>query len=90
MSNVAVGGMPEEKTAALGCIVCRNLGYYDSPATIHHLRSDVGMGQRSKRCIPLCPAHHQHGPDAFHYAPKSWQDRFGSEDSLWTQVQALL
>ena len=90
MSNVAVGAMHEGKTADLGCIVCRNLGFYESPATLHHLRCDVGMGQRSKRCIPLCPRHHQQGPDAFHNVSRSWQDRFGTEEELWEQFEALI
>jgi len=45
-----------DKVAQLGCIVCTNLGYYDSPAEIHH----IGNGTMSKRAsnlevIPLCP-----------------------------------
>ena len=43
--------------AALGCVVCRNLGFVDSPAEIHHVRTGQGMGQRASNyeVIPLCP-----------------------------------
>ena len=81
------------EVAALGCIVCYNLGYRGSgatPAAIHHLRCDVGMGQRSKRYIPLCVLHHQYGPDAFHASRSRFEDRFGTEEDLWQQVQGLL
>ena len=45
-----------DKVAQLGCIVCCNLGYDDTPAEIHH----IGNGTMSKRAsnyevIPLCP-----------------------------------
>lgn len=50
-----------------GCILCRHLGWGETPAQIHHLRSGVGMGQRSSedRTIPLCRSHHV-GPKGFH------------------------
>ena len=43
------------KVAQLGCIVCRNLGYDDTPPEIHH----IGNGTMAKRAsnhevIPLC------------------------------------
>ena len=81
-----------DRVAALGCIVCRNEGYGETPAQVHHIRAGKGMGQRASHfeTIPLCPAHHQHGPDAFHSAPRSWQRRFGSELDLLDQVRGLL
>ena len=82
-----------DEVAALGCIVCYNLGYRGSgatPAAIHHLRCDVGMGQRSKRYIGLCGLHHQYGPDAFHASRSRFEARFGTEEELWQQVQGLL
>ena len=81
------------EVAALGCIVCYNLGYRGSgatPAAIHHLRCDVGMGQRSKRYIPLCGLHHQYGPDAYHASRSRFEARCGTEEDLWQQVQGLL
>ena len=45
------------KVASVGCIVCRNLGFGESPAEIHHVRTGQGMGQRASnyKAIPLCP-----------------------------------
>lgn len=80
--------------AQLGCIVCRNLGYHDSPAEIHHLREGVGMSQRSpdERAIPLCPIHHRLGGYgvAYHAGKKGFIDRFGTEEELLKQTHDLL
>lgn len=49
------------RVAALGCILCRYLGYGHSPAEIHHLREGQGMAQRASHylTVPLCYEHHQ-------------------------------
>ncbi|WP_042298985.1 Ref family recombination enhancement nuclease [Paraburkholderia kururiensis] len=48
------------RVAALGCAVCRRLGYGESPAIVHHQRTGQGWGRASHyRTCPLCPAHHQ-------------------------------
>jgi len=82
------------KVAALGCIVCRNLGYEDSPAQLHHIRSGQGMAQRAGEfeVIPLCPTHHQHGGHgiAIHAGQETWEANFGTERDLLEQVRALL
>lgn len=53
--------------ADAGCILCRHLGYGDTPAEIHHLRDGMGAGQRNSNLmtIPLCPEHHR-GRTGFH------------------------
>lgn len=42
--------------AELGCIVCRNNGFYGSAAEIHHIGNGT-MGKRASNyeVIPLCP-----------------------------------
>ena len=76
--------------ASLGCVVCRNLGYGESPAEIHHLRTGCGLGQRSghKKSIPLCHPHHRTGGHgvAFHAGSKVWQKKFGTELELHAQT----
>ena len=49
------------KVAALGCILCRHIGAGDSPAEVHHLKEECGVGQRQSDylTIPLCPEHHR-------------------------------
>lgn len=82
------------KVVELGCIVCRKIGYFDTPAEIHHIRSGVGKGQRASHfeVLPLCPFHHRNGGygEAFHAGPKVWQDRFGSEKRLLKEVYEML
>jgi len=74
--------------ASLGCAVCRNLGYGESPAEIHHVRIATGMGKRSSHwdVIPLCPRHHRLGADAYHASPAGWERRFGKQADLVTQT----
>ena len=71
------------KVAALGCYACRQNGFDDTPAELHHIRTGVGKGQRASnyQVIPLCPHHHRHGShgEAYHSGPKVWQERFGNE-----------
>lgn len=75
--------------AELGCLIC------GSPAQIHHVRSGVGMGQRSKHIggtIPLCFRHHIEGGFgvAFHAGGNEWQKKYGTEQKLLEKVQELL
>jgi hypothetical protein len=78
------------KVAAIGCIVCKSIGYNDTPAEIHHIRTGVGKGQRAShfRVLPLCPHHHRNGGhgEAFHAGPKTWQENFGTELDLLDRV----
>lgn len=55
------------RVAALGCALCRRLGYEDTPAQVHHIRTGVAKGKRASDylTIPLCPEHHT-GSGGFH------------------------
>jgi Recombination enhancement, RecA-dependent nuclease len=74
--------------ASLGCMVCRQ------PAQIHHIRSGMGMGQKSGhfRAIPLCPKHHLTGGHgvAFHAGKKAWQEKFGTEEELLDKLYEMI
>lgn len=80
--------------ADLGCLACCDMGYSDTPAALHHIRSGVGKGQRASdwEIIPLCGHHHQTGSygEAYHAGPKVWQDRFGNELALVARVWELI
>lgn len=82
----------KNKVAALGCCVCRNLGYGPTPAAIHHIRHGQGAGQRASDylIIPLCPEHHQHGGPgvALHAGQAQWESLYGSELDLLAQTIA--
>lgn len=48
------------RVAELGCMLCRVLGYADTPAQVHHIRAGQGMAQRAQAflTVPLCQQHH--------------------------------
>ena len=79
--------------ADIGCIVCLNLGYGQSPAEIHH----ISTGAKSKRAsnfdiIGLCPNHHRLGGHgiAIHAGRKTWEARYGTENELMSQVRDIV
>ena len=80
------------KVVELGCIACRKLGFYDTPAEIHHIRNKTGMGKRSSHflTLPLCPNHHRNSNESYHYSPKKFEMRFGSQIKLLEEVLNLL
>jgi hypothetical protein len=77
--------------AQLGCIVCSNMGYMDTPAELHHIRTGQGMSQRASNydVIPLCPFHHRSGGhgNAVHAGQKTWEANHGTELELLEQVK---
>ena len=79
-----------DRVASLGCVVCRNHGYGDTPAQIHHIRTGQGMSQRASNylVIPLCPQHHTDGGKgvAIHAGQQSFEAIYGSELDLLAQT----
>ena len=45
------------RLAKIGCILCRTLGYGETPAQMHHIRRFGGKRDNAP-VIPLCPEHH--------------------------------
>ncbi len=76
------------RVAELGCIICQ------MPASVHHITTGVGMGQRASNydTIPLCPTHHQHGGHgvAIHAGIKTWEARYGTELDLLEKIKEIL
>ena len=76
--------------ASMGCVVCRNAAYGESPAEIHHIRNGQGMSQRASNyeVIPLCPTHHRTGGFgiAIHAGQETWEAAFGTERNLLNQT----
>lgn len=85
-----------KRVAALGCIVCRNLGYGETPASAHHIRDGQGLSQKAddEETIPLCPPHHQDadgtakykGEIAYHRNSPEFERRYGTERELLEQT----
>lgn len=51
------------KVAAIGCILCKHLGFEGTPCEIHHIRRT--MPRKISPVIGLCPIHHR-GNDGIH------------------------
>lgn len=72
---------PEHLTRvrSLPCSVCGA----SAPSAAHHIRDrQVGAGQKAgdDEAIPLCHAHHQDSPVAFHVMGlEAWEAQFGTQ-----------
>jgi hypothetical protein len=79
--------------ADLGCIVCKRMGYHNTPAEIHHKRAGTGGGRRASNMdvIPLCPEHHRGNTGIHGLGTKGFVKRYGyDEDDLLKEVASLL
>jgi hypothetical protein len=79
--------------AGLGCIVCRRLGYNDTPAELHHPRTGLGMSQRAKHfnVLPLCPEHHRGKTGIHGMGSRAFSRHYGVDEAgLLDQVRQLL
>lgn len=76
--------------AEAGCVVCRNEGLGETPASIHHLIGIGyrGMGRKSsdEHTIPLCHHHHQGAQGIHSLGQHAWEARFGLQSELLAQV----
>ena len=80
------------RVAELACVVCRNEGLGETPASCHHIRDGQGMSQRASHweVIPICHHHHQ-GAEGIHtLGTKTWQARYGAERDLLAQIRMEL
>lgn len=79
------------RVAALGCVICKRLGYPDSVAEIHHPRFAAGMAQRASDwlAIPACPEHHR-GPRGIHGDRSVLRQIKADEPALLADVIELL
>lgn len=58
-----------------GCAVCRILGMAGTPANWHHEKERwhaAAMRAPHEYGLPLCPYHHDKGPDSVHLNPKGF------------------
>ena len=81
------------KVAALGCAVCRRMGYEGTPAEIHHPRRGTGLGQRASHynAVPLCPEHHRGNTGIHGLGTKGFPKKWGfTEADLLDDVKMLL
>lgn len=78
------------RVAALGCILCRRLGYGETPAILHHPRMGQGGGERASDwlVIPLCPEHHV-GKTGIHGAEFYQRLKLDEMDLLAFTIEAM-
>ena len=75
------------KLADLGCIICKKMGFPNSPAEIHHINEGrIGKRASFRKCLPLCPNHHRNGIESYHYSPKRFSAKWGSQKELLQEV----
>ena len=78
-----------KKVLSMGCIVCVNLEYGETPAVPHHIGNGAtGMKATNYEVIPLCPEHHTQGGYgvAVHQGRVQWETNFGTEKELLEQT----
>ncbi len=81
-----------DAVAALGCMVCRRLGFDDTPCQIHHIRSGQGWGRSSHfHTIGLCEPHHTGKYGVHGLGTKGFPKHYGfTEQDLLDDVRRLL
>jgi hypothetical protein len=81
------------RVAALGCAICRRLGYGWKPACVHHRITHRGMGRRAPdtETAPLCHDHHQGAAGIHTLGRLPWEKKFGvTELELIAETQRAL
>ena len=80
-----------DKVARLGCILCRQFGFKDTPAEIHHIRRFGGLRENAE-VIPLCPEHHRGNTGIHGLGAKGFSRRYNglTQEDLLTYTQRLL
>ncbi len=79
----------------IGCICCIEEGSltpYEMPpeyTAIHHIDGKT-KPEAHLKTIPICPFHHQEGPDARHVNKKRFVEKFGTEEYLLKRTGEIL
>ena len=88
-----------DNVVQLGCIVCRNLGFHNTPAEIHHIKGKTKKAKGDFKgshfyVLPLCFGHHRMGSDkepiSRHPYKKRFEEAYGTEEELLQQVNSLI
>lgn len=53
-----------DRVASIGCILCREIGFNDTPAEVHHVFDTAARSDFLT--IPLCTVHHRCPRRGFH------------------------
>jgi hypothetical protein len=79
------------RIARLGCILCRHLGYGESPCEIHHCRR-FGGKRANAPVIGLCPEHHRGNTGVHGLGAKGFEKHYkiGQEELLEMTERLLI
>jgi hypothetical protein len=81
------------KVADIGCILCKHLNLGETPAELHHPRTNTGAGRRASNMdlIPLCPEHHRGNSGLHGMGRKAFEKYYGiTELQLMEKVKECL
>lgn len=83
-----------DRVMQLGCIICHNEDLHNTEVEIHHIDGKTKQDCHFK-VLPLCFRHHREGSynDSWvsrHPFKKGFQARYGKEEDLLDQVNAML
>ena len=80
------------KVVGLGCLICNKMGFPDSPAELHHIKDKTGIGRKASNfeVIPLCPSHHRQGIHAYHFSPKIFTEKWGTQKELLNETLTMV
>tara|TARA_R100000963_G_C4601317_1_gene74921 strand:+ start:12 stop:305 length:294 start_codon:yes stop_codon:yes gene_type:complete len=78
--------------AEMGCIICHRMGFPDTPAEIHHIHNKFMLGKKSDylHTVPLCPHHHRTSDESYHYSPKAFTEKWGTQEDLLQATKDML
>lgn len=70
------------RVAAIGCLICRRLGYGRRDAEVHHVRIGQGGAERAANhlTVPLCPEHHRGSAGIHGMGPRAFERRYGIDE----------
>lgn len=74
------------RVSELGCLLCEENGYPDTPAEVHHCGTGAGGRKDHMKVVPLCPHHHR-WKEAI---DKTGKNRSSIEKRLLAKVRKLL
>jgi hypothetical protein len=83
------------KARQLGCIICikeRKTAPWATPpeyTAIHHIEGKT-KPEAHFLTLPLCPAHHQTGPDALHRNKAKFEAKFGTQKDLLIEAAGMV
>lgn len=77
-----------ERVKGMPCVICGAA----PPSDAHHVISGRFGSAKSSDfdTIPLCKAHHQHGPEAIHQNKSAWEARHGPDTDYLPRVKQML